>query len=236
MKWGSPFIGTRFVKRTRIVLITFFSVVWVYSEIDMWLFEQQVSRASQRSTRDPDFTQENYPRLYFPLNEEEEVLGDPYEITALSAVQVRRLIEGKYRRSRFVAEGVMHPIIYKKKDISFSVLSPNGRRIGFFYEPDDSGPFQIVLAVMDVETQHVMRVYQAPMPRTSGWAWKDNDHVFVYRNCGTACRIIDVINVTTGEHIDSYHDIEYERSTIEMWCDDPCPLLEQYDAEQARVK
>lgn len=177
-------------------------------------------------------------RAYFPsieeLAEEKERLGDPYEITTLSSAHVHSFVEGKHRSVRYVDQ-MIHPITYRGEYISFSALSPDAQRFGFFYEPEDAGPFQIILAIMDVETKRVWSVYQAPTPRTSGWEWKDNDHVFVYRNCGTGCRFIEVRNADTGELVDGYHDIEYERHAVEQWCDDPCPLLDLFPKSDKKL-
>lgn len=113
------------------------------------------------------------------------------------------ITEDKYQQALYVKDGVEYAITYLDHRVKSANFSPSHTKLGFFYLPEDHFLNKINLAIFDISTKTIKDIYQGDT-WTSNWEWKGDNDVIIKRSCGTGCMDAYVINVSTGENVDSY--------------------------------
>lgn len=130
-------------------------------------------------------------------------IGDPIDIRDLPHNINSWNLTTEDWRWFFTDKSINQPLVYKNRDVSFAQLSPSHKKLGFYFYLENHSLGEIVLAVLDLDEKVVKEVYRGDN-WTSNWEWKGDAEIIVKRSCGTGCMNAYVINIMTGEKVDSY--------------------------------
>lgn len=130
-------------------------------------------------------------------------IGEPIDVLNLPhKINSWNLLEDDWKWF-FVDKGVGRQLVFDGQIVRFAKLSPDHKKMGFYFYPEDYALGEIVLAALDIEKKVVKEIYHGDT-RTSNWEWRGDKVVIVKRSCGTECMVASVLDINNGETIDKY--------------------------------
>ena len=178
------------------ILVGIILVFIVAIVIDVTYFASSKWKESHKEVREDTLSQEDIEKTE-PIS-----IGKPMELLNLpDKINSWNLVKEDWRWF-FTNERIRRPLIFNGHDVRFTMLSPDHKKLGFFYHPD-SGLSETVLAVFDIEKKVVKEMYRGDT-KVSSWEWKGDEAVIVKRSCGNECMSANVVDIGTGLIAEKY--------------------------------
>jgi len=125
---------------------------------------------------------------------------DFINVTNLSKNDYDHIVENNDNYVYVIKDSFQKQLMFDNKPVRSIELSPNGKQIAFFYEPDNKSRDVLSLMITQLENNISEEKYHtsfASWDATSNLHWLDNNYVFFTRHCGTACKGITLLNLVT---------------------------------------
>lgn len=176
-----------------LILLVIINAIWTVSLFRKSIYKQNVLENSITRVTEADKKGINGVTI-----------GDPVGIPNLPKIINSWNLSEKDGKWFFIDDkGVYRSLFYNNHHVSSVQLSPSHKKMGFYFYPEDHSLGNIVLAVLDIDQEVVREIYGGDN-WTSNWEWKGEGAVIVKRSCGTSCMNAYVIDILTGEQVDSY--------------------------------
>ncbi|MDO9399634.1 MAG: cell wall hydrolase [bacterium] len=141
-----------------------------------------------------------------PLSKEEKTID-------ILETPLDKLVKGEYEEMFFIVNGKKQRVVYKNRGIDHLAISPTKKKVGFFYESGDyyEPCHKVALTVVNIQDKEAKKIYESDC-KISRWEWVGDDQAAVYKNCGTECQTLHLVDIDSEEENILQYGVDYNWS------------------------
>lgn len=126
------------------------------------------------------------------------------DISELTLTDYNHISE-KYNVVFISRDNSQKQVYFDDKQLQSLEISPSQTQAAFYYDPNETDGFkehELSLMVFDLTNKSVKEIFHTTHPSwdvRSDLHWLGNKHIIFFRNCGTSCQGLTMLNIQTGE-------------------------------------